>query len=412
MSDTNEKMNRSSPAPEPGRVAKAIADGKSFWRAPLTGAPTRVAWLRGTLVCACLAGLLLSPKLWVNTRIYPVLPLGGWFPVMPAPWDWCFFGALLLVLLGSFVAYRSAVVAFLIGAVWLALEDQNRCQPWFYFYWVMLLFSLWPERTALAGGRLIFCAVYFWAGVQKCNAMFFGEIVPFFLQPFAAWVPADVLPVAERILRTGPAVEMFIALALWVPSCRRAGLVAVWAVHLVSLFVLGPLGHKFNPVVWPWNAAMPVLAVILFPPVRLGAAWLALRRSVWGLAVVLLVWLLPALGFLGWCDTFVSFSLYTGDIARATILVSPAVRDRLPPPIQAHVKPLPLGQDSRGTSGPLHLDFRSWAQDELGVPPMTEPRSYRAIARYTARFAERPEDVRLVLVPRVGRRLSLRTDQF
>lgn len=73
------------------------------------------------------------------------------------------------------------------------------------------------------------------------------------------------------------------------------------AMHVFILLVLGPVGHRFNVVIWPWNLAMIVFLFILFfrrteEP--------ALRDIVWGRGfmfqkvALILFGVMPALSFL------------------------------------------------------------------------------------------------------------------
>jgi hypothetical protein len=55
-----------------------------------------------------------------------------------------------------------------------------------------------------------------------------------------------------------------------------------------------------------------------------------------------------------------------------------------------------------GLRGLFVFDMQSWAQADLGVPPVPEPRNYRALGRALARFAEQPDDLQLILSPRRG----------
>ena len=77
---------------------------------------------------------------------------------------------------------------------------------------------------------------------------------------------------------------------------------------------------------------------------------------------------------------------------------------RLPEPMRRFAHP--LNEDviaaNPGLRGLFMLDLHSWAQAELGVPPIPEPRNYRAIGRSIARHAEQPTDMQLVIVPRRG----------
>ena len=38
----------------------------------------------------------------------------------------------------------------------------------------------------------------------------------------------------------------------------------------------------------------------------------------------------------------------------------------------------------------------------VGVPPLAEPRSFRSLGRYVARYARSPGEIRLVIDPRPG----------
>jgi hypothetical protein len=368
---------------------------------PFPGASTREAWLRGILLVACLQSMGFTLPLWTNSRTYPVMPVAAWFPVLPAPWDRMFLVGMMASLVLAFWFYRSAVVGFLVGSLFLVLEDQNRLQPWFYAYGVLLWLSLLPEPADRTGCRLALSAIYFWAGLQKCNALFFSEVVPFFLTPFSTWLPAAMMPLVHLALSATPVIEVLIGFALWVPRYRRAALIAACAVHGMALLTIGPLGNNFNAVVWPWNVVTLALVFVLFLGRPKRVDWARFRSSAWGPAVVALFWGLPLLSYYGWWDSYLSFSVYSGNTARADIILSPAMKERLPASLQSFAHPLGRTNQS-GYHGPFRFDFRNWGEAEVKVPPLPEPRSYLALARYLAPYAERPDDLRLILVPRFG----------
>src|SRR6185369_3168615 len=147
-----------------------------MWFEVLANPAARLKWLCRLLLGACLVTLSLSAPLWLNARAYPVLPIAEGFPVVGHGWDRCVFGVTLLCLVLAFWKYRPGVAGFLLCSLFLVLQDQNRCQPWFYLYWVMLLLTLLPPPAALAGTRLAVSAVYFWAGIYKCNPQFHAEV--------------------------------------------------------------------------------------------------------------------------------------------------------------------------------------------------------------------------------------------
>jgi hypothetical protein len=351
--------------------------------------------------------MLASAPLWQNSRVYPILPVSGWFPVLAAPWDLYLFVGVLMALGVAAWNYRAGVAAFLAGSLFLALGDQSRWQPWFYMYWVMLLFTLAKDSTAIAACRVALCAVYFWSGLQKCNPDFFKLIAPWFVKPAGEWLPGGVLTVLRWPVMAAPFIEMLIGIGLWLPRTRRIAIGASLLVHGSALIFLGPAGHHHNWIIWPWNLVMPALAILLFPRSPLGEGRAALLQGRWAAAVLGLFCLLPTLSFFGRWDSYLSFSLYSGHLTKADIFISAAVRNRLPPEVQPFVVPTPQPYNEQ-VQGPHVVLVELWADKVLKVPPLPEARNYRNVARYLARFADDPNDVRMVLIPRVGKLLFYR----
>lgn len=311
-----------------------------------------------------------------------------------------YFGALLLSLLMACRFYRPAVIFFLFGTAVLFLFDQNRCQPWFYMYWVMLLLTLLREKESLLGCRMTVSTVYLWSGIQKCNLVFFHAVVPWFAHPTSNWLPKDYLPAIQWVVASAPFVEIFIGLALWISWTRRFAILAVILVHVAALIFLGPLGHKYNLVVWPWNLAMIALVLILFPLGSLEGKFSDLRRLPIGFALGSLVSLLPFLSYFGWWDSYMSFSLYSGNLATADVYIADSFRQRLPLSMQEFVHP--LDQYDATIQGPYVFDHQAWAMSVLGTPPLPEPRGFRVMFQYLKQYSAQPDDLRMVVSPRSG----------
>jgi hypothetical protein len=395
---------------------------------PFAGVDRRVAWLRGILLAACFVTLLASWPLWLNERVFPVLPLTPHFPVLTSPWDKCFFGALLLSLVLAFWHYRPSVTFFLIASLFAFCQDQNRGQPWFYMYWVMLAFTLLPANAVLAACRCALSAAYFWSGIQKCNSRFFQVVPAWFVAPAVKWhFPTWLVTILHWSVATAPFVEIAIAIALWSTRFRPLGIAMVLLIHLTALLFLGPLGYRYDLVVWPWNLAMIGMVLALFgwlpkrvdPAPRgpetktsqhwssafraslLGETLAVLRRSALAVTLVALFWLLPLLSFAGLWDSYFSFTLFAESQAKADIFVTEAFRNRLPPGIGAHVHKLKPAYDPR-IQGPYVFDFQTWGYQNLRVPPIFEPRSYRSIFRYLRQWSRERGDLRMIVAPRAG----------
>jgi hypothetical protein len=359
----------------------------------------QVARLRWLLLSASILTMLLSFPLWLERRSFPLLPVMQGVVLFPPPFDALLLAITLAAAACAFGFPRPSISIFLLCGILLVIEDQNRFQPWFYLYWVLLCFTLLPCKAGFAGARLAFSAVYFWAGVQKINPLFFREVVPFFAAPLGRWLPSGAMPVITWGLYSTPAIEIFIALALWIPLLRRAAIAVCFAMHFVSLLALGPSGVNFNHVVWPWNITMPLLAVFLFPPAPPSGLWRAFFRSWPALLLSVIFCLTPILSFRDWWDSYPSFRLYSGNTPRATILLSARTVDALPERIKKFTAPA-APKPPPNWQGPYTLDFRTWAEAELGVPPLPENRSYRRIAQYLTQWRTGRGDVRLILQPR------------
>ena len=377
---------------------------------PFAGLDRRTAWLRGTLLIATLLGLLASAPVWLNTHTFPLLPIFDGFPILAAPFDKILFLAMLLALVLAAWFYRIAVICFLAASLFAYCEDQNRGTPWLYMYWVMLFLTLLPTPTNLAACRWALAVVYLWSGIQKCNARFFEKTPGWFVSPAANWhLPAFALEALRWAAASAPVLEIAIAIALWFSLSRRPALVAIILMHLFAVLFLGPLGHNYNWVVWPWNLAMIALAVALFPtaakpkhrPPLLAETFATLRRSRLALAVLLPFTLLPALSYYGKWDSAFSFVLYSESNATANIFVTQRCADQLPPNLRAYVVPFPHYDPQ--FQGPFMFNFAPWAYEELHVPPSSEPRNFRAIFNALRPYAQQSEDLRMIVGERGGR---------
>jgi hypothetical protein len=426
------------------RAATIVAQMPSI--VPFRDADLRTFCLRLILLGACFFGMVACAPLWLNTHSFPLLPIFPGFPILPSPADKILFGSMLLSLVAAIWIYRAAVSFFLMASVFAYCEDQNRGQPWLYIYWVMLLLTLLPSATAIAGCRWGMSIVYIWSGIQKCNGRFFQVGVSNFIAPATHWhLPSFVLELMRWTVMCAPFLELGIGLALWSQRVRRAAIGAAVVLHAGALLFLGPLGSNYNAVVWPWNLAMPALIWVLFAqgaywrrrgteagptalkdeqPAGKGAkakaparavkksAKLAtagvslmqtfseLQRSKVALAVLALYSLLPILSYYGRWDSYFSFSLYSENSASANVFVTQEFADRLPPKMRAQVQKFEPYDPQR--QGPFVFNFGGWCYEELHVPPIAEPRNFRSIFKALQAWSKQPSDLRMIVGQRAG----------
>lgn len=377
---------------------------------PFGNVTRRTAWLRATLLLATFFGLLASTPVWLNSHAFPPLPITGNFPVLAPPWDKFLFASMLVSLFTALWLYQPSIIYFLAASFFSFCEDQNRGQPWLYMYWVMLLLTLLPSPTNLAACRLALTAVYFWGGIQKLNPHFFEKTPAWFVQPAADWhLPSFAVDLLRWSAASAPFLEIAIAVGLWFSKSRLPALVAIIAMHLFAVLFLGPLGHKYNWVVWPWNLAMIALAIALFPTAtrpRHAASlrketWLALRPSKFALCVLVPFTLLPILSYGGMWDSYFSFSLYAENSATANIFVTERFRDALPSELRAYTISYPQYDPVR--QGPFIFNFAPWGYEEMHVPPIAEPRNFRSVFNALRPYAQEPEDLRMIVRSRDDR---------
>jgi hypothetical protein len=131
--------------------------------------------------------------------------------------------------------------------------------------------------------------------------------------------------------------EAAVALLIWFPKTRKWGVGGIIFMHLFILASIGPLGHNWNPVVWPWNLAMPFWAWIIF--VRNAPTlpdWKPWATKI-GLALTTLVFaLLPGLHTIGAVNGYLAFSLYSGKIPEATIFLDTDQMMQMPKEARAY----------------------------------------------------------------------------
>jgi hypothetical protein len=251
---------------------------------------------------------------------------------------------------------------------------------------MLTAFAFKSDEQPLTSCRFIMAATYVWSGVQKYNASFLTGVYPWLLKPFVAE------PAPEFMLQMGaliPFLEAGIGIGLLVPSVRIIALVLVLGMHASLLYCLGPLGHDWNSVVWPWNVAMMAMACILFwrtPDVT----FLAIVRpsTGYGWLAALLFGVMPFFNFLGLWDSYLSAALYSGNLIEADIIIGPQVYDRSARAIQGYCE---------ARDGEYVVDLESWSMGELNVPPYPARRVYRRIARSFCALATEPADVVLLI---------------
>lgn len=335
--------------------------------------------VRFTLGLLTLMVMPLAWQAWRNhDELIPLVPAVNGFPQLPVGLD---IMLPILMMLGAAATLLpqlqtkwpnglrlvhlgiAAMVAF--GC----FGDLNRCHPWMYqIAFMHLFFAILPaERNSKAlhfALAFLVTGIYFWSGFHKFNPEYPRWVLPWLLGPFG--YPENE-PMAGIAYVTA-FLESAFAVLLWFPAYRKWGFAGLVAMHAFILFSIGPLGHNWNPVVWPWNIAMPFWAWLLFIRNRPSVPdWKGFQvKAVAGVSF-LIFGLLPGLHTIGAVNGYLSFSLYSGKVPEATIFLPSNRIFELPKESRAY-------GDVKGDMA--YISLAGWTIETLGISPFPSNHYY------------------------------------
>jgi hypothetical protein len=398
--------------------------------APSVAADDRrhVEWLRSAVALGLFFGWCHCPRLWTSDRTFPLTPVWESLPPLSPLVNHLWFDALLVLTLALAVFPRQTWLCWvvLVGSGVLSLWDQMRWQPWFYQYWWMLLVLMgmrlrfppekWLRRTSgdgdgdgkVAGSEmpisaprvalnlclLILATTYFWSGIQKCNPIFLTEVYPWFIAKVLPKLPEWLQTQVKEAAWTVPLMEILLGLGMLFRPTQRLALLGAMVMHLFVLWCLGPWGHEWNTVVWPWNAAMMLCCLILIGPAGRSSIGELLRpqRSVMHAVILILFGVMPLLSFFGLWSKYFSAALYSGNTMQGAVCLSAEDVRRLPAPLNTCVYQM---EDGR-----FYVVCLDWTLKDMNVPPYPEACIYRSAARYIRRLVGPRGSVEAVFVRR------------
>ena len=105
--------------------------------------------------------------------------------------------------------------------------------------------------------------------------------------------------------------------------------------------------------------------------------------------ILILFVVMPVLSFFNLWDSYLSWTLYSGNTNSAQIYISDSVKQKLPIEIQRYAIKIGANENT--------LNFFHWSFDELNVPPYPETRVYKDIAQNICQYADNKSDVILVV---------------
>lgn len=357
------------------------------------------------IALACLSSMLLSYKLWLGNRMFPLTPIVDFLPAVNHPFDiilFCITG-ILLICIATFKNSKKFILTFIICALLLAILDQNRWQPWFYQYllmfFVLSFFDLNKNDTKHSEAivtvlKLMIGAVYFWSGLQKLNPHFITDTYPWLMEPITDQMSENGIRTIDWLGKAFPIIEILTGIALFIPKTKKIAVVLLFLMHLFILYVLGPFGHNYNPVVWPWNIAMMLFAYLLF--IKSDSFKIQQLKNIFQFHSIKIVFILfimlPLFNFFNSWDSYLSHNLYSGNTSNGVIYISDAVELKLPGEIK---------QYSKGEMNLNQITIKYWCMMELGVPAYPERRNFVDVTKTFYKYANDSSEIYFMFTPKL-----------
>jgi len=284
---------------------------KSYSKEVLLIKITSLAWLIGKLI---------TWKVWISDRIFPVIPVFDFFPEFSNSFHSILFSLSLLGLIATFffTEKKYIFILFFIIEFSSCLLDQMRWQPWEYQYILIFLFYLFYKKGTSQFLQLFtftLAFIYIFSGLHKFNGGFLQSIWRnLILERFLhfdknsvsnLWIHYSGLSLSI--------IEFSLGFALLILPKKKITAVFLIIMHGILLLILGPFGVNYNPSVWPWNfALMCFLFVIFYDKEEIEFNFLFFQHK-FNRLVIVLVAVLPVSNFAGYWDSFLSFKVYPGN---------------------------------------------------------------------------------------------------
>lgn len=342
---------------------------------------------------AMLSAFLIPWKLYISTdRVFEAAPLFSTLAPLPLQAEQILLGLSIGALAWLFIrpdkkpALSLLLATVLIGIVY----DANRFQPYTLMYLATLVFAVYGNmslQSRLIALKIMVCGIYFWAGFHKMNVTFISEILPWFISPIYSYsaVGKDALTFIDfamsMFIIITPVYELLIGILLLIPKYRRIATMMAFGMLTVVLLCLGPLGHNWGMVVWPWNLHLFALELTLFWRAYDEPGWFKFSAiNLFGKASVVIFALAPAIAMFSNAYVKPGYKLYSGNVVWATISFPPEETFAKTPEM-----PKSLIKDHT-------LDVATWSVKEIESAPYQTSYVLRKSSSGLCKFLDKPND--------------------
>lgn len=368
----------------------------------LTLAESRVDAVRIIASLGFLVGIVISPALWMSNRLFPLVPVFDWFPKMPTSIEYLFLVLLVVSLVGVICNRftKMGIVVSVCVTVILILFDITRLQPWVYQYVATLcvLGFYYGKRNISKDFYLgligfIIATVYIYSGIHKLHPQFSNVIFPEITKHLFAGPSIGSSALYSFFANAIPWVEIGIGFALLNRRPRTFGIIFAAIMFLVIMITIGPLGVGINSIVWPWDIALLLLAIAVFyRNDTFSIGWpsaQSLKVKVVYTVTIILFGLMPVMYSLGFWDSYLSWSVYSGTPSQAWIFMSSNTAQHLPLSMSSRIK---------GYQDRPYISVSDWALSEIKVIPYPEDRVYIKIGQeFCRRYSSNGAGIELMM---------------
>lgn len=310
-------------------------------------------------------GMLISYPLWNNSRSFPSFPIFD-FSENILRFD---YYIPVLILGAGFIAFLfpsrktlQTTLSFLLLSI---LLDQNRIQPWVYFYIIFFIGLVISEDTKETNKflRLVLVGVYFWSGIHKMNPIFREVIFESILIDGLKIESVETVSSAKQFYLLVPFLEILTAVFLAFQRTKKVGVYLGLLGHLFILYYL-VFGLQGNWVIIPWNIFLMIVLVFLFYQNK---SKFEFPKSNFSKIILGLCFLILPVGyFVGITDHSLSFGLYDGKLKNIYLLKTDKTGN--------HHKYSNFEIHSNLLEKGSLFDLNKWAFEEMEVPFYFEER--------------------------------------
>lgn len=351
----------------------------------------RLQLIKLTVLIGLFTSILLSHNLWAGDRWFPKTSFIDNYIGIPAPYDYIHLIILLGLLVFSFISQKKIPsILLLLFCLYLCFDDQNRLQPWFYNYILILFILLFYKyrvdesnnyTTVFISLQILVALIYIFSGIQKMNASFVPHTFEWMVSSFDTILSKRQLNLVTKFGYVIPYFELIIGVGLLIKPLRYIIIPLVIIMHLFILIMSGSMGKNYNVVILPWNIIMIALVLLLFANVK-QERFFDISFLFKGLSfyiVITLMLIFPIFSLKNQYDSYLSSSLNSSNLNDCKLILSDKAYKQLPYYIRCYViKKKDYNE----------LQIKKWALNELNVPCVPEYRIFKNVHRYIIQLTQ------------------------